>query len=352
MFHYRLYLTLLSLFLIGMGNVCAEEPVVRQANDEDVEKTATKLLKVDPAEPLIAAYSFNKATEYLDRSSLAWTQKYKCFTCHTNFIHLMATADLQHRPKHFDQVKSALDTMVTKRWKEKGPRWDAEVIMSATALAFVDRSDQNKLSATTKMALDRIWTVQRKDGGFDWLQCDWPPMESDDEYGAAIAAVGLSAAPENYIRSESAKAGVNRLTQYIQTHGLARLHHRALLIWADSLGGDWISDKETNVVVKEILQLQNQDGGWNSPSLGKWKREDGQKTDKKSDGYGTGFALFILQKAGLDKDHKAIQNGVAWLKNNQRASGRWFTRSMSRDNRHYLTNAGTAMAILALSEYE
>ena len=34
---------------------------------------------------------------------------------------------------------------------------------------------------------------------------------------------------------------------------------------------------------------------------------------------------------------------------NQRESGRWFTRSLYKDSRHFLSHAGTNMAVLALA---
>jgi squalene-hopene/tetraprenyl-beta-curcumene cyclase len=40
--------------------------------------------------------------------------------------------------------------------------------------------------------------------------------------------------------------------------------------------------------------------------------------------------------------------GIAWLKSNQRVSGRWFTRSLNTDNYHFMTNAGTAFAVMAI----
>ena len=36
----------------------------------------------------------------------------------------------------------------------------------------------------------------------------------------------------------------------------------------------------------------------------------------------------------------------------QRQSGRWFTRSMWKDSRHYITHTGTAYAIVALAMCE
>ena len=104
----------------------------------------------------------------------------------------------------------------------------------------------------------------------------------------------------------------------------------------------------------KLLALQRPDGGWSLPSLGNWKRRDGSANDKNapSDGYGTGLTVIVLRQAGLPKDDDRIKKGVAWLAANQRVSGRWFTRSLNNDGRHYISNAGTAFAIVALKACE
>ena len=155
-------------------------------------------------------------------------------------------------------MRAYAEALVTQRWKEKGPRWDAEVVATAAALAFNDAATTGKLHDTTRQALDRMWTVQREDGG------------------------------------------------------------------------------------------------WSLPSLGDWKRLDGTANDPKgpSDGYGTGLVIYILRQSGVPKDDKAIQRGVKWLKTNQRESGRWFTRSVNADRDHWITNAGTAFAVLAIKSCE
>ena len=82
---------------------------------------------------------------------------------------------------------------------------------------------------------------------------------------------------------------------------------------------------------------------------GKWKRHDGKPDDNaSSDGYGTGFAIYGLPEAGLPADDPRIQSGIAWLKANQRSSGRWFTRSQWKDSRHYLRRLGTLCTVRAL----
>ena len=88
--------------------------------------------------------------------------------------------------------------------------------------------------------------------------------------------------------------------------------------------------------------------------MGDWKGYDGRENDKKapSDGYATGFTIFALRQAGVPVADEGIQKGLAWLKKNQRDSGRWFTRSLNTDKAHYITNAGTSFAVLALKACE
>jgi squalene-hopene/tetraprenyl-beta-curcumene cyclase len=85
--------------------------------------------------------------------------------------------------------------------------------------------------------------------------------------------------------------------------------------------------------------------------LGAYSRRDKTPNDSNaaSDGYATGLAVYVLRKAGVPQDDPAVRSGVAWLKANQRESGRWFTRSLNNDKAHYITNAGTAFAVMALA---
>jgi hypothetical protein len=110
-------------------------------------------------------------------------------------------------------------------------------------------------------------------------------------------------------------------------------------------------EAEKRAAVAELLSLQRPDGGWAFASLGDWQRADGQPPDRQtSDGYGTGFAVYVLRTAGLPAQHPQIQKAVAWLKTHQRSSGRWYTRSANKDSKHFLTHEGTAFALMALAE--
>ena len=63
----------------------------------------------------------------------------------------------------------------------------------------------------------------------------------------------------------------------------------------------------------------------------------------------TGLAIIALRKAGVPASDARIQRGVQWLLTNQRASGRWYTRSLNRDGWQFITYSGTAYPLLALA---
>jgi squalene-hopene/tetraprenyl-beta-curcumene cyclase len=304
------------------------------------------------AEPLRKVWSAEKAASYLDAVGVNWTRDRKCVTCHTNMPYLMARPKLSgHGDDGWKEVRKFLDDDVTS-WSAGGkPKGDAYVVVTAAALAASD-ARTGKLSDTTKAALDRMWTVQQKSGAWNWIKCDWPPLEHDDYYGATLAAVAVGLAPEKYAETENAKAGIAKLKGYFAATPVPDLHHKLMLAWAASMTDGLMSADEKKAVVAEVRKRQHADGGWCLPSFGQYKRRDQQKTpnDPKadSDGYATGLAVFVLRQSGVPTDDEAVAKGVGWLKANQRESGRWFTRSLNNDKDHYITHAGTAFAVMAL----
>jgi squalene-hopene/tetraprenyl-beta-curcumene cyclase len=123
-----------------------------------------------------------------------------------------------------------------------------------------------------------------------------------------------------------------------------------MLLWAASYLPDLQTDEEKAATVAQLLALQKPDGGWGLATLGNWKRSDDLPQDlETSDGYGTGFVLFVLRRSGMAPSEEPLKRGIAWLKSHQRESGRWFTRSLNQDSMHYITHAGTAMAVMALA---
>ncbi|MBL8851403.1 MAG: squalene--hopene cyclase [Planctomycetaceae bacterium] len=313
---------------------------------------------VDPGanladEPVAETYSEETAIRFLDSAALHWQKQRECFTCHTNYAYLYARPLVSSDCDEHKTVRAFAEQLVSQRWSDKGPRWDAEVVATAAALAFNDAHTTNTLHPVTREALDKMWSLQREDGGWTWIDCDWPPMEDDDGYGVCLAALAVGVAPDDYRESEAARKGLDGIRRFFAANPPPTLHHRAMLLWADSYGADVLTDDEVQQVVAEIRLLQHADGGWSLAQFGNWEREDGSPQDlETSNGYGTGFAVYILRKSGVPADDPSIQQGVTWLKGNQRTSGRWFTRSVYKDSKHYISHIGTAFAVMAIAECE
>ena len=179
-------------FLAGILLLCNVNAVVA-SDDVTLENVAAPSAnKADEA--ISKDASLEKAAHFLDSAALTWQKDRKCFTCHTNFAYLYARPAISADNTAHQQVRAFAEELVQKRWEDQGPRWDAEVVAAAAALAFNDAATTGKLHAASRTALDRMWTIQKEDGGFSWLKCDWPPMESDDHYGVTLAAIAVGAA--------------------------------------------------------------------------------------------------------------------------------------------------------------
>lgn len=348
------WVVLATATLLALAAVLASQ----RHGAEGAEPARFELAPNSPKEPMAETLSLKNSARYLDAVALDWTEKKKCGTCHTNYAYLISRAALKGEPtKASTEIRAFFEDRVA-HWDDSKdsakPRFDAEIIATASALALNDALTTKTLHPLTRKALDRIWTVQKPDGGFDWLKCDLPPLEHDDYYGAVFAAVGVGSAPGDYARSESAAKGLEKLRAYLKSTPAPDLHHQTFLLWASTrLDGLLAGDKQAETI-KALRALQRPDGGWNLPSLGSYTRRDGTANDKDaaSDGYASGLVVYVLRQTGVPANDPALERGVAWLKSHQRVSGRWFTRSLSNDKYHYIANAGTGFAVLAISACE
>ena len=144
-------------------------------------------------------------------------------------------------------------------------------------------------------------------------------MESDDHYGATLAAIAVGVAPWNMRRRPQR---VSRHPPLLERQSASTLHHRAMLLWASSYLSDIQTDEERAATVADLLSLQKPDGGWCLATLGDWKRTDELAQDtESSDGYGTGFVLFVLRRSGMSPSEEPLKRGVAWLKTHRAKAG-------------------------------
>jgi squalene-hopene/tetraprenyl-beta-curcumene cyclase len=313
------------------------------------DKPAAPVSKAD--EPLAPALSLHQAAQFLDATSREWTETKKCGSCHTNYPFLMARTGLREADApSLKMVRAFLEERAA-NWDTRRPRWDTEVVATASVLAFDDAQTTGHLQPVSRQALDRMWTLQRPDGSWNWLKCNWPPLEADDYYGVVFASLCVGIAPDSYAATPKSQAGLSKIKAYLKEHPAPSLHHKAFLLWASQRLPELMATSEREQTITELRSRQRADGGWSLPSLGDWKRHSGEANDPdaSSDGYATGLVVTILRQVGVAKADPTMVKGISWLKTNQRQSGQWFTRSPSNDKYHYISRAGTAFAVMALA---
>lgn len=336
------------LLAVAPAFVVAQEPITL----DDVE---VGLPQITAEEPFAVEFSAKQAAEYLDRSALNWQKTKKCATCHTNLFYMAARPALKAILPDSGEVRSFYEDYRKVRWEQQGPEesqgfWP---IVVGTGLTLNDVQTTGKLSDVSRDVLDLIWTVQREDGGWEWPDCEYAPLEIDDHYGVTLAALTVGLAPDGYAQTPQARAGLDKLRSYLKNNPPKSLHHRAMLAWC-SLRIDGINtDEQREKTLAELLALQLDDGGWSTAGfLTDWQGlvPDGDNSldTKTSDGYGTGFVIVVARELGVSPDDPRLRRGINWLFTNQRASGKWFTRSPVHDCGNLMSNVGSAYAVLAL----
>ena len=327
--------------------VTAQQPITLDDVDEGLP-----LITSD--EPLAGEFSAKQAALYLDRSALNWQKTKKCATCHTNLFYLAARPALRGVLPDSGEVRKFYEDYRRVRWQRRGPTeargfWP---IVIGAGLTLNDVQNSGPLSQVAREVLDMMWSVQREDGGWNWPDCDYAPMEIDDHYGVTIAALTVGMAPSGYAETPQSKVGLNKIRQYFNNNPPKSLHHRAMLAWC-SVRLEGITTQEQRLTtLSELLSLQLDDGGWSTAGLlTDWQgldTEDGRPLDTRtSDGYGTGLVIVIARELGVPADDPRLQRGIGWLLANQRESGKWFTRSPVKEAGNLISNVGSAYVVLA-----
>lgn len=359
----------------------AEEPPSAAAPPSAANASAT-LEEISPEEPLADAFSLSAAARYLDAAAVSWQETHACTACHTMFPYMMARPALASVLAPPPTVRRFFEEVAA---GERNPMPDyhcgdvdaAVAIGVAASLAINDRLAAGTLHPLTRRALDCMWTLQRPDGGWQWPFRDTPPLKVREHYAATLAAVAAGMAPDDYARSDQARLGLEGIRRFLAEHPAETLHEEAMLLWASSHVPALATEVQRGATLEKVLAAQRPDGGWSLGSLVENPlstnplvaeaaalfrgepgfgiefaiysgREAAYKSSLASDGYATGFAIYVCRQAGMPTADERLQRGIAWLKTHQRASGRWFTPSQSWHSQNKISNAGTGYAVLSL----
>jgi len=315
--------------------------------------------------------SAGKALEHLDHGALAWSRHRKCVTCHTNGSYMVIRPALSGqfgkpvesiREFFVEQLRDYIATDAATLQEGTRP---AQAIYVAAGLAEWDAHVTRTLSSETDEALRLMLSLQRESGTWGSLDC-WPPFESSAYHLATVAAMAAATAPGwldglRDTQDESTLQAVARLHEYLRTTSPPHDYGRVLLLWTSTRVPGLLDRNRQRELVEMIWSHQRNDGGWSMRTFATpdaWGggnradklRAEPEHEDPPTDGHQTGLCVLVLREAGVAAKDPRLQRAVGWLKNNQRESGRWWTRSLNTDRWHFITYSSTAYALLALAK--
>jgi squalene-hopene/tetraprenyl-beta-curcumene cyclase len=338
------------------------------------------------------------AAAYLDRR-INWWMSWRtaardhgtfCVSCHTAVPYALARVNLAATlgdPAGGPERRLMQDVRIRVRlWSETRPYYTdqdsgrgkseqargTESVLNALILAF-DDSRGGHLTADSRAAFANMWALQQHDGddagAWSWLDFDLAPWEVSDAkyYGAALAALAVGVAPDNYRASPQIQDQLALLRGYLARNYPAQsLHHRLLLLWAATSLPGILSAERRQSLIEEVLRAQNADGGWSLSRLARNSANGGELLrDDASDGYATGLATLALERAAVPAAGAGVERGLSWLARNQRGhlglwirGGErfWTARSLNKRRNpwsnvgRFMADAATAYAVLALTE--
>ena len=254
-----------------------------------------------------------------------------------------------------------------------------ESVLNALILANHDADNHDAqnghLSDVTQAAFRNMWTAQQTQGSgkgaWPWLQFGMEPWEASDSqyYGAALAAIAVGTAPENYRSTPEIQENIGRLRDYLnREYDKQSTINHAVLLWASARLPGLVEADRQQSIIREISNEQRSDGGWELSSLAwprdhhlhslirEWVRSDGTSQTRQSDGYATGLMTYVLWQARIPADDPRLKRGRSWLAMNQsKTEGSWPSFSLTKRRNpssnigHFMNDAATAYAVLALS---
>jgi squalene-hopene/tetraprenyl-beta-curcumene cyclase len=373
---------IVALFLAtGAATACSHAKATQSKESESWDPKAA------------AAYLDQRETTWMEWPGAARDHDTFCVSCHTAVPYIMSRPMLRSALAEKDPsvVERKLLDNVTKRvqlWNVTDPYYSdkeyqggkaaesrgTEAVLNALILSNFD-AQNGRLSEVTRFAFGNMWATQLAEGSgkgtWSWLQFGMEPFEASDSqyYGAALAALAVGSAPENYRSAPEIQQNLGLLSDYLNREfDSESTMNRAVLLLASAKLPGLVALERQRAIVKEISDAQQSDGGWELSALAwpkdrhlhslvrEWLRSDGTAQSRKSDGYATGLMTYVLQQSGVGLEDPRLKRGWSWLATHQdKANGSWPSVSLTKrrdpssNTGHFMSDAATAYAVLALS---
>jgi squalene-hopene/tetraprenyl-beta-curcumene cyclase len=228
-----------------------------------------------------------------------------------------------------------------------------------------DKHVTGKLSEHTDRALRSMLLQQASHGGYyNPGGVEIPYVTTDFEL-TLHAARALVDAPGwlASLKDADLLQRIEQMKTFLREAKPRNDYERALRIDLAALLPDLVRQEDHEADLAMLWSKQRPDGGWSTRSMSdtrNWRTPMSDTVikliealpdaaDPGSDPYMTALAIVLLRESGVPANDTRLQRGVAWLKAEQRVSGRWWMTSLYRGNYQFITYIATAKALQALA---
>jgi len=316
------------------------------------------------------ASTIKAAAKYLDDGAVSWVREKSCINCHTTGPYMAerpALTKLLGKPN--DEILAEfVESMPapTATSEESKKRVGASTSVWCTmGLAEWDKHVTGKLSAHTENALREMLTRQSDAGSFvSTGEVEIPHITTDFEL-TLQAARAITAAPGWLadLKDADLLARIGKMKVFLRDAEPRNDYEVVLRLQLASYFPDLVPQTQRDSATALLTQKQHADGGWSLRDMSateNWRtpmsefvlnliRSLPDAASPESDPYMTALAIVLLRESGFPATDERIQRGIAWLKHEQRTSGRWWMHSLYRGNYHYITYIATTQALKALA---
>ncbi|MEO6740315.1 MAG: prenyltransferase/squalene oxidase repeat-containing protein [Chthoniobacteraceae bacterium] len=329
-----------------------------------------------PDEPRVATFNsdtIKAAAKYLEDGAVTWVREKSCINCHTTGPYMSERPALKMLPgkpseEVLENFVKAIPDKPSVETEKDGLKyfpgsWTA--VWCSLGLAEWDRHVTGTLSEHTDRSLRQMMLRQSPNGAFvSFGEVEVPHITTDFEL-TLQAARAITAAPGwlASVKDEELLARIGKMKAWLRDAQPRNDFDRVLRLQLASYMPELVTQPERDAALALLSQKQHADGGWSlrdMSAVNDWHFKmsdtvlkliaslpDVAKPD--SDPYMTALAIVLMKQSGIATSDARIQRAVAWLKREQRVSGRWWMHSLYRGNYYYITYIATAEAMKALA---
>jgi squalene-hopene/tetraprenyl-beta-curcumene cyclase len=369
---------LLTALLVVSGIVLGADPKkpAFQYKSEGIEVPAATA--DEPKVKTFGPETVQAAAKYLDDGAHYWVREKTCLACHSTGVYMVERSALTKQlGKPSEEVFKDFVASVPQGLGKPGDS-PAAPVWRSSGLASWDRHVEGKLSEHTDRSLRYMVSILPDDNMYNTIKLIEIPYITTRFELTVQAMRAMVTAPGwlANLKDPELLPRVERIKKFLHDHQPLNDYELALKLQLANLMPELVSKEEREAAVAMLWRKQLPDGGWSTRRMSdllKWRVEVHPPSERQpwkeamdptvvaliqnlpdaanpgSDPYMTAFAIVLLRESGVPASDERIRRGIAWLKENQRASGRWWMHGLYRGNYNYITYIATAQALRALA---